>query len=73
VYSGLLRHRGRSSGNARRDDERTSLLPRDDGPMNGVGYGAVGSSRKRRGSGKRRGGWFCLCDWFGVRRELSRK
>lgn len=54
VYSGLLRHRGRSSGNARQEDEHTSLLPHGDGPMNGVGSGAVGSSRKRRGSRKTR-------------------
>ena len=60
VYSGLLRHRGRSSGNARQEDEHTSLLPRDDGPMNRVGSGIVGSPGKRRGS------WSCLCDWFGV-------
>lgn len=73
VYSGLLRHRGRSSGNVRQEDERTSLLPHDDGPMNGVGSGAVGSSRKRRESRKRRGGWFCLCYWLGVHQGLSRK
>ena len=60
VYSRLLRHRGRASGNARQEDEYTSLLPRDARPMNGVGSGAVGSSRKRRGC------WFCLCDWFGA-------
>ena len=65
MYSGLLRHRGRSSGNARQEDERTSLLPDDDGLMNGVGSGAVGSSRKKRGS------WFC--HWFRVCLGLSRK